>query len=152
MSNFEQISDVLGHHLELHQRIGNFYTGLSGEVKSPQASMLLNTLAGHEEKMRHELQEYSEQAPDGLMNTFFQYSHEQSVEGLFSLSKSSENLTANDVFDISSEFDAYLSDFYGEMIEVSDIDEAKDMFLNLRDQMEEEKKRLSLDMNGLLDM
>lgn len=153
MSNFEQVSDVLSHHKSLHQKLNQYYSDLSKKVSNPRASMLLQTLVGHEEKMTNELANYQSQASENLLGTFFQYTHEHDVESLFELPCSLDQLTADDVFDVSYQFDGYLADFYDEMIEVAeDIPDVRALFVNLREQIERERKRLSIDMTGMLDM
>lgn len=152
MHNFEQVGDVLEHLQNLHQKVAKFYADTAKDVADEKASLLLNTLVNHEENMHHEISDYRSDASRTVLDTYFQYVDDVSSDGLFKFDKPAAELKAEDVYDTSMLVDNYLGDFFDKMIERSEIVEVRELFENLREEVEEEKKRLSMDVTGLLDM
>jgi len=83
MSNFFQLHELRLHNQQLHTRTGEFYGPLSHEAKSERVKMLLNTLVKHASELSSSLKDYIEKAPYKILNTYFQFDNENSVDELF---------------------------------------------------------------------
>ncbi|MFT5675992.1 MAG: hypothetical protein ACI808_001928 [Paraglaciecola sp.] len=83
MNNFSQVHDLLLRNQQLHARVAEFYKKLSTEATSERVKMFLNTLVKHESDLSASLHTYIDKAPAKILNTFFQFDHEHSVEDLF---------------------------------------------------------------------
>jgi signal transduction protein with GAF and PtsI domain len=152
MNNFSQVHELLQHNQQLHARTANFYSALSNEAKCERVKMLLNTLVKHESDLSSSLQAYIKKAPDKILNTYFQFDHEHSVEELFVTQFDAAQISSDNVEIMATAFDDYFCHLYSEMQEAVDCEMVQDLFENLHDHMLEEKKRLSIDIYSMMDM
>lgn len=152
MSNFSQVHELLLHNQQLHARTAEFYRILSNEANSERVKMLLNTLVKHESELSSSLHTYIAKAPDKILNTYFQFDHEQSAEELFVTKFDSVQINTDDVEIMATAFDDYFCHLYTEMQEAVDCEMVQDLFENLHQHMTEEKKRLSIDIYSMMDM
>ena len=152
MSNFSQVHELLLHNQQLHTRTGEFYAALSHEAKNERVKMLLNTLVKHESEQSSSLQAYIEKAPDKILNTYFQFDHEHSVEELFVTQFDSAQISTDNVEIMATAFDDYFCHLYTEMQEVVDCELVQELFENLHQHMIEEKKKLSIVIYSMMDM
>jgi hypothetical protein len=152
MSNFSQVRDLLLHNQQLHARVAEFYESLCSEAKSERVKMLLNTLVKHESELATSLHTYIDKAPAKILNTFFQFDHEHSVENLFVTEFSPSQISSDDVEKVATGIDDYFCHLYEEMLEAVDCELVQELFENLHLHMVEEKKRLSIDIYSMMDM
>ena len=152
MSNFSQVHELLLHNQQLHTRTAEFYRGLSNEAKSERVKMLLNTLVKHESDLSSSLQAYIVKAPKKILNTYFQFDHEHSVDDLFVTKFDPVEINTDEVEIMATAFDDYFCHLYTEMQEAVDCEMVQDLFENLHEHMLEEKKRLSIDIYSMMDM
>lgn len=152
MSNFSQVRELLKHNQQLHTRTAVFYEDLSKETDSERVKMLLALLAKHEQDLAHELKNYLQQAPDKILNTYFQFDHEHNVDALFSLDFPPADISPEQVQKTASQIDDYLCALYQEMLEAADCELVKELFENLYQHIQEQKKRLSTDIYSMYDM
>ena len=152
MSNFSDVRELLQHNKLFHDRTADFYTQLARQVISERVKMFLSTLVKHEVELSRELASYIEQAPDSVLNTFFQFDHTRDESNLYQTPFTPSECTAEDVEALATRIDDYLCDLYVEMMEEVDSPRVKEVFENLYQHMLEEKKRLSTDIYSLWDM
>lgn len=152
MSNFSDVRELLTHNRQFHDRTASFYTDLAKQVVNERVKMFLSTLVKHECELTKELDNYLDQAPDSILNTYFQFDHEQDVENLYVTPFTPELCSADDVEKIANRIDDYLCDLYEEMIQTADTPKVQELFENLHQHMVEEKKRLSTDIYSMWDM
>lgn len=152
MSNFSQVHELLLHSQQLHSRTGKFYSSLSNQANNERVKMLLNTLANHESGLSSSLQAYINKAPDKILNTYFQFDHENNVEELFVTHFEVAQVNTDDVEIMATAFDDYFCHLYSEMQQAVDCELVQDLFENLHEHMLEEKKKLSIDIYSMLDM
>lgn len=152
MSNFSDVKALLEHNQQLHDRTAMFYTDLAKQVVSERVKMFLSTLVKHECELSKELKNYLDQAPDSILNTYFQFDHEQDVENLYQTPFTPSECSADDVEKIANRIDDYLCELYKEMIDAADTPKVQELFENLHQHMLEEKKRLSTDIYSMWDM
>jgi hypothetical protein len=152
MSNFSQVHELLLHNQQLHARTEKFYISLSKEADNERVKMLLNTLVKHESELSSSLGAYIEKAPEKILNTYFQFDHENSVEELFVTTFDSVQISTDDVEIMATAFDDYFCHLYSEMQEAVDCEIVQDLFENLHEHMMEEKKKLSIDIYSMMDM
>lgn len=152
MSNFSQVHELLLHNQQLHSRTADFYQALAGEANSERVKMFLDTLVKHETELSNSLHNYIEKAPAKILNTYFQFDHEHSVEDLFATNFVRSQVSSDDVETIATKIDDYFCHLYEEMLEAVDCSLVQELFDNLRLHMVEEKKRLSIDIYSMMDM
>lgn len=152
MNNFSTVCDFLLHNQKLHSRIAEFYRELSAQANSERVKMLLNILIKHEIELSTSLCKYIEKSPAKILDTFFQYDREHDVEYLFATVAERSQISSDEVETLANRFDQYFSELYEGMESEVDADSVEALFKNLHQEMEEEKKRLSTDMNSMEDM
>lgn len=152
MSNFSQVHELLLHNQQLHARTEKYYRVLSSGAKSERVKLLLNTLVKHESELSSSLQAYIEKAPKKVLNTYFQFDHEHSVEELFVPKFNSIQINTDDVEIMATAFDDYFCHLYTQMQEAVDCEMVQELFENLQQHMMEQKKRLSIDIYSMMDM
>ena len=152
MSNFSTVQDLLLHNQQLHGRITEFYRELALKASCEQVKILLHLLAQHENKLMTSLGEYIAKAPANVLNTFYQFDRQQNVEKLFITQAQPNQMSSDEVDIIAQRIDEYFSQLYQQMVAAVECDGVKDLFESLHQHMEEEKKRLSTDINSLQDM
>lgn len=152
MSNFSDVRELLQHNRQLHDRTANFYSELARQVISERVKMFLCTLVKHEVDLSKELKNYMDQAPDSILNTYFQFDHEQDVESFYQTPFTPSAANAEDIEAMASRIDNYLCELYQEMMEEVDSPKVRELFENLYLHMVEEKKRLSTDIYSMWDM
>ena len=152
MSNFSQVRELLLHNQQLHSRTAQFYIDLSKEAADERVQMLLNTLVKHEQALATELKNYLQQGADKILNTYFQFDHEHSVEALFDIAFPPAQITTTDVEKLATHIDDYFYNLYQEMLENAEQPQVIELFENLHQHILEQKKKLSIDMYSLYDM
>lgn len=151
MPNFSDVRELLQHNCQLHDRTAMFYTELARQVISERVKMFLSTLVRHEVELSRELKNYLEQAPDSILNTYYQFDHEKDIEHLYQTPITPSECSADDIEAIASRIDNYLCELYQEMIEEVDSPKVRELFENLYQHMLEEKKKLSTDVYSMWD-
>ncbi|MBL4631013.1 MAG: hypothetical protein JKY14_07585 [Paraglaciecola sp.] len=139
MSNFSQVHELLLHSQQLHARTGEFYKVISDQAKNERVKLLLNTLVKHETELSSSLEAYIEKAPNKILNTFFQFDHENSVDELFVTKFDAVQINTDDVEIMANAFDDYFCHLYSEMQEVVDCQLVQALFKNLHQHMMEQK-------------
>lgn len=152
MSNFSDVKALLIRNREMHDRTADFYTFLAKQVVSERVKMFLGTLVKHEYDLAKELDNYLEQAPDSILDTFFQFDHNQDIDTLYLTAFTPSECSANDVEVLATRFDDYLCQLYEEMIRIADNSKVRALFENLYQHMQLEKKRLSTDIYSIWDI
>jgi hypothetical protein len=152
MSHFSQVQDLLLHNQQLHTRTASFYSELSGDAEGEMVKMFLNTLVNHETELSHSIQSYVQKAPAKILNTFFQFDHEHSVDDLFTIEFERNQISCDDVEVLAKRLDEYFCELYEEMSEAVECVMVQELFKNLHLHMVEEKKRLSIDIYSMIDM
>lgn len=152
MSNFSTVDDFLSHTQKLHARITQFYGALSVDASNERVKMLLDILTRHELELLSFIDDYIEKSPAKVRDTFIQFDREEDIDYLFKTDFERNQINAEDVEVIAHRFDQYFSDLYKGISETDEYDKVQDVFENLRQHMEEQKKRLSIDVNELQDI
>lgn len=152
MSNFSNVHDFLSHNQKSHTRIAEYYRQLSAGANGERVKMLLGILLKHESLLASSLSGYVAHASDKVRDTFFQFEREQNIEDLFTTPFVRNQLSCDDVEIIANRFDQHFCDLYADMLQAVDCANVQALFENLRQHMEEEKKRLSMDINSMQDI
>lgn len=152
MSNFSKVHDFLMHEQNLHARIADYYRELSAQASNEQVKMLLQLLVKHEITLSTSLRDYIEKASAKVLNTFIQFEREINIKYLFNNEFKHGQISCDDVEVIAHGIDQYFSELYADMFEAIECDMVQTLFENLRQHMEQEKKRLSIDINSMKDM
>ncbi len=151
MKNFSTVGEWLVHNQHQHSELSLYYSTLSMACTEQRSAMLLATLADHEKQLALELVRYVEQASDCVLNTFVQFDLETDLHTCMS-AKPGEPLTIERVAALALCVDEFFAELYTGLSRAADTDKVKDLFDNLLAHINEEKKRLSIDVYSAQDM
>lgn len=152
MSNFSKVDDFLIHNQKSHARIAEFYRSLSLDASDARVQMLLEILVKHELELLSFVNDYISKCPTKVRETFIQFDHEQNIEHLFITEFERSQISSDDVELIAHRFDQYFSELYKGISEAELYAKVQELFENLRQHMDQHKKRLSIDINAMKDM
>ncbi|MCV2883541.1 hypothetical protein OE749_02365 [Aestuariibacter sp. AA17] len=152
MHNFSDVRELLHHNQRFHDRASLYYRELASKVSDERVRMLLDTLSTHEVILSNELKRYVEQAPDAILNTYYQFDHEYDVNELFAIASAPHECNVNDIEQLATRLDDYLQTLYSKMAQGVDSENVREVFENLSNHMQEEKKKLSTDLYSMLDI
>lgn len=152
---FETAREVLDHAKKFHSQLSVFYQGLATGQCPGKAKLLLNYLVQHEKKLADALRRFENDAPNGVLETWFQYTHDEDNLKI----PQQENLPSKEskksIEGISEYFMAVgdeLISLYEEMAKQADEIQLKDIFTNLADMQKQEQRIFSMNVNRLADL
>lgn len=140
---FKTVSEIIEFSRATHQALSRQYAELEQLATNAQAQQLLDHLNRHEQYMAQALGLYEQDAARGVLDTWLQYSPDNYPRALADLVDKVRSAGLNDVRDIvrvALAVDGYLVDMYREVIEKTDVATVRDVFANLL-QMEQNQRR-----------
>jgi rubrerythrin len=147
---FEQTNDLIDHAKSFHQLIGEYYQSLEQKTENPRLKMLLDYLIEHERNLQDRLAEYSVNAPNKVMKTWFQFA---TCDERFHQLKSTlgaEEVSAEDVIvKTICLYDCIIQNFE-ELAKNAEIDEIRDVFQSIA-AMERKEQRKIVRNSRMLD-
>lgn len=152
MHNFEQVKDVIEYSQEIHIKLADFYDQLSEKHQLSHIKMLLDYLQRHERNLADSLSQYEKDAAQQMMNTWLQYAPTTNVKDKIKYFPIHSDMTLQEVIDIALDLDNALVELYRDVKEHVEIPELKELFQNLIDMEDHEKKRMVRDALMLTDL
>lgn len=150
MRTFETAQDVLTNAQTFHNAASAFYRNLYDESEDERVKMLLAFLYEHEDKMCSSLKSYQQHASEGVLNTWIQFTLEQTPDHFIGQFNTSAGMDVEQVFELGQTIDSYLLDVFEELMDTAATDELRDLFQNLVTMEREEKFALTRAANGVL--
>jgi len=152
MQNFEQVKDVIEYSQEIHGRLAGFYNQLSENHQLNHVKMLLDYLKRHERNLADCLSQYEHDAAQQIMDTWLQYAPTRHLEDRIKYFPIHSGMTLQEVIDIALDLDNALVELYRDVRDNVDTPELKEVFQNLIDLENNEKKRMVRDAMMLNDL
>jgi len=150
MRTFETAQDVLTNAQAFHYAASQFYRGLHRDSADERAKMLLLFLYEHEDKMSASLASYQQHASEGVLNTWMQYTLEQSPEHFIEQLDTPEHMSVEQIGALGQTIDSYLLEVFEELMQTAATDDLRELFQNLMAMEIEEKHALTRATNGVL--
>lgn len=149
---FENTRDILNHISHFHEILSEYYHKISEESNSTRLKLLLDYLSQRENKMKEVIDTYSEGASHKIMDNWFQYSLcSEKINELKGLMER-KALDADQIVDLALQFDDCFISMIKEISNNADSDTVKELFDNLIEIEENEKKHVSLASHRLDDI
>ena len=152
MKTFQQTRDVLENSIDFHMRTSSLYAELSEKTIDPRAKLLLNYMSIHEKELMDNQKQFNKNASKKVMDTWLQFTPEQSNQSFFNDLSLSESFSIRDVTGLGFEIDNYLETLYLALEGEADCEDVIDLFHTIRNIELQEKKELSKAANGIYDL
>jgi hypothetical protein len=152
MKTFQQTRDVLENSIDFHSRTSLLYADLAEKTVNERAKLLLNYMSIHEAELMNNQKMFNKGASKKVMDTWLQFTPEQSNQSFFDNLGIDGLFTISDVTGLGFQIDSYLEQLYLSLEKESECSEVRDLFHTIRDIELQEKKELSKTANGIYDL
>jgi hypothetical protein len=142
MKTFKQTRDVLINSQDFHQRSSTLYAGLATRASNPRAKLLLEFMSNHSQQLKDNLKNYSDTAPNNILDTWFQYTPEENNAHYFDAIKDSDDLSVDQATELGITLHHYQEMIFKELGEEVSREEIKAVFENMQQQERHEKESL----------
>ncbi len=152
MKTFECVRDVFDNIRHFHEKTGRLYRELSDRTQNARAKMLLSYMADHEVSLDRTLTIYQTEGTASVLNTFFQYTTEETPEKFIANLDLKQDPTADDVVEICMKIDKYLACLFEQLAAVADAQgsiKVREALENLVEMELEAKKKLAYVTNSI---
>ena len=149
---FKKTIDALNHVCLFHNSLSKYYQKISNVSKSDKVKLLLDYMAENEKLLAKKISDYQEQAASGTLNTWFQYANDTDILKLPVFGKHDLFIELEDIAGLSMKYSDELIELYTEMSDYSDNIGLKEVFDNLADMQIQEKHKLSMNIDRLMDI
>ena len=152
MKTFKQAYEVLKDAEKFHLEMANLYKELLAKSTDNRTQLLLKHMLEHEQRMARNLANYNEVAKHKVMQTWLQYTHEESASDFIRKLNLSDPPTIKEINNMGREVDRYFSDLYESVYGAIESAEVKEVFEDLKQIQDKERITLSMATNSLWDM
>lgn len=152
MKTFKQAHEVLKDARKFHLDIQRVYENLLDASSDRRTILLLTHMIDHEKRMAKNLEHYGTVAGQKVMQTWLQYTPEESCEEFMRDIELSDPPTIREIATLSREVDRYFHDLYEAVHGTMESIEAKEVFEDLKQIQDKERITLSMATNSLFDM
>ncbi len=139
---FEQVRDLLDHARLFHKHLSEFYADLASHEEAERVKLLLEHLGRHEKHLEESLAEYEDEASRQVLDSWFQFTHDESTLKIPESMEIKPHMTIADVIRIGLALDNRLIEVYEESAQSAEVPEVREVFENLLEMEEEEKHTL----------
>jgi len=152
MKTFKQAHEVLKNAHKFHLDMAGVYQQLLENAQDNRTQLLLKHLHEHELRMANNLKNYGAVAEQKVMQTWLQYTHEESAGDLVKNLYLSDKPSIEEINQLGQEVDRYFSELYHSVYGSIESAEVKEVFENLKHIQDKERITLSMATNSLWDM
>ena len=149
---FKQVKDILTQIQNIQNDLNNYYTGISGKTDREKVKILLDSVKETKNKMVNSIEEYKEHGNIDILNTWIQYSPENPVhfdEAEYSITA---DMNVEEVVKRIIRHDNWLDTIYEYIAETASSTAVRNVFENMHQNLEHEKRNLSKDVDLIEDM
>lgn len=152
MKTFKQAFQVLKDAEKFHRQMADLYEELLEKAADNRTRLLLQHMLEHERRMARNLANYNGVAQHKVMQTWLQYTHEESASDFIRSLDLSDPPTIKEINNMGREVDRYFSDLYEAVYGAIESAEVKEVFEDLKQIQDKERITLSMATNSLWDM
>ncbi len=152
MKTFECVRDVFENIRRFHEQTGRLYREMSDRTQNARAKMLLSYMTDHERSFDRTLTVYQTAGTASVLNTFFQFTTEETPDKFIANLDLKPDPTADDVVEICMKFDQYLECLFEQLAAVADAQgsiKVREALENLVEMELEAKKKLAYVTNSI---
>jgi len=139
---FNQTKDLLDAAREFHIRMAALYRRMLDRAATEEAVQLIGTLIEHEQTLEKRLTEYEGEVSHNILDTYFKYMVEKFMK-CFDDYDLPATMSSLDVIETTRRFDQCLAGFYKEMAGKAQVEQVREVLLNLMQMELHEQMSLS---------
>jgi hypothetical protein len=149
---FKKTRDILELVRQFHQAVSDHCEQVSGDTDEKRLKLLLDYISEREQSLADALTVFTEQTPDAVLDTWFQYTGDDT--GIHRLLDSDLNpdMTVDDLMRLILRITDHFSDLYSGMVTTSPTDEVLAVFQNLLDEERKGKEQLARNFQMMADL
>ncbi len=153
MISFKQARDVLDYAKNFHHELSNYYRSLNDKTDQVRVKMLLDYLAVHEEKLETNIKRIEENVSGKVLETWFKYTLcEDLRKELANMIYKIGDVSVEEIIRMAIQLDDCLIKIYKKIAANSDIPEVREIFQNLSELEDHQKRRFVMDSTRMYDM
>ena len=149
---FEKARDAFNHVSLFHTKLSKLYQCSAAKKNTDKAKLLLCYLSEHEQELANGLDRYQQDASAALLDTWFQYANDADIlkipESKAFFTKKPIEAIVEFYFNVADE----LITFYEDMASQADKATLKEAFANLATMQKQEKQKISMNIDRLMDL
>lgn len=149
---FKQVSGLLAAIADARLAISSNYLRLAGQVDSTRTRMVLEYLAGRERQGHDSLQAFIEQAPEGLLNTWFQNANDSDVIYRVNHVDLDAGSTPQDVLALALSLDNGLIEVLAQQAAQAPTPESRDALLSVMDEEQANQRKMVVNIARFEDV
>lgn len=153
MISFKQARDVLDYAKDFHHQLSQYYRNLNDKTDQIRVKMLLDYLAIHEDKLEANIKRIEENISGKVLGTWFKYTLcEDLRKELTSMLYRIDDMSVEEIIRMAIQLDDCLIRIYKKIAQNTDIPEIREIFNNLSELEDHEKRRFVMDSTRMYDM
>jgi hypothetical protein len=144
-----QTRDILNRSMDFFKQMQQIYKELTERNDVQRMELLLAAIHRHVEYLEGQIRTLEKEASPEVLDAWFQFLPDPPKLNTDPTTRLSPEMKLDDVIFIFFDFDSALSEFYQGVAEATPLEDVRRIFLNLKESVEAEKKKLSFDVSGL---
>ncbi|HDT12380.1 MAG TPA: hypothetical protein ENO01_01855 [Candidatus Marinimicrobia bacterium] len=153
MISFKQAQDVLNYAKDFHHKLSEYYRKLNDKTDQIRVKMMLDYLTVHEERLEENIRKIEANISGKVKETWFKYTLCEDLRNEFAkMIDIMEEITVEDIIRTAIQLDDCLIRVYKKIATNSDVAEIKEIFSNLSELEDHEKRRFVMDSTRMYDM
>lgn len=152
MKAFKKTSEIIDYARSFHIKMKEFYQQLNERSENERVKLFLDFLISHEIHFEKTLEDYSADAPNYVLDSWYKYVPENMPENCLKNFVHDPDMTVDDVIGYALGFNNCLYEMYKGLVEEASSEEIKDLFQNLMNKILKEEKNLVRDGTLLNEM
>ena len=136
---FHQTIEIIRYISKLHHQTSDLFTDLEDRASLSKPKMLLNYMADHELQLEQYLKTYTKNAPEGVLNSWFQNAPDLKTLRCKSAKELDNEMTVPEIVSLGVQLDDSYIKVYKHCVDKAESMHQKDLFHNLLSFEENEK-------------
>ena len=149
---FKKSREVLAHVERFHEEVSRHCEEASGASDQQRLRMLLDYIADREHNLAHAVGTFTEETSDQVLDTWFQYTIDDTELHALLTTGFSPTMTPEDVMSATMAIADHLLAMYRDMLAAADTEELQEVFQNLLDHEQKEKEKLARNLQMFQDL
>ena len=140
---YKTVGEIIEFARQLHDALSRRYGELEQITTSERASLILDYLNRHERQLADAMDQYGQEAANGILGTWLQHTPEFFPQQLADRVCDVNLSSVEEIVQAALEVDDYLVQLYRNMVDKAEVEGVREVFENLLVMEDVEKQRIS---------